>query len=143
MPILSVTSYSEEQTLALARKLAASFKPGDVIVLSGPLGAGKTAFVKGLVSGRGMSDSEVSSPTYAFVNEYHGEVPLFHFDLYRIGDPSELFEIGWEDYLARPGIVVVEWGEKAQALLPERYFKIDFQIVDDTTRQIDLALVEP
>lgn len=107
--VLSVISHSEAETLALATRLAASFVSGDVIVLSGPLGSGKTVFVRGLVQGRGLQESMVSSPSFGMVNEYPGELPLYHFDLYRIKNPAELYEIGWDDYLLRDGIVVVEW----------------------------------
>jgi tRNA threonylcarbamoyladenosine biosynthesis protein TsaE len=139
MVALSFTSHSEAETLALARKLSGSFKPGDVIVLSGPLGAGKTVFVKGLAEGRGIAPTSVSSPSFGFVNEYRGETPIFHFDLYRLKDTVELREIGWDDYLQRDGIVVVEWGERAEQLLPERFYRIEFMMVSDTDRRIDLA----
>jgi tRNA threonylcarbamoyladenosine biosynthesis protein TsaE len=139
MVALSFTSHSEAETLALARKLSASFKPGDVIVLSGPLGSGKTVFVKGLAEGRGIGPTAVSSPSFGFVNEYKGETPLFHFDLYRMKDTGELREIGWDDYLQRDGIVVVEWGERAEQLLPDRFYRIEFMMVSDSERRIDLA----
>lgn len=140
--VLSVTSHSETETLALAKKLAASFVTGDVIVLSGPLGSGKTVFVRGLVQGRGLQEAMVSSPSFGMVNEYPGELPLYHFDLYRIKNPAELYEIGWDDYLLRDGIVVVEWGERAAGLLPNRYYKIDFSMVSETERAIEIALVQ-
>ena len=100
------------QTQAVARDLAARLKPGAVIALSGPMGAGKTAFCGGLAQGLGI-DGPVTSPTYTIVNEYQGRLPLFHFDLYRLGGPEELYDIGWEDYLARGGVCVVEWPEIA------------------------------
>jgi tRNA threonylcarbamoyladenosine biosynthesis protein TsaE len=84
----------------------------------------------------------VSSPSFGMVNEYPGELPLFHFDLYRIKNPAELYEIGWDEYLLRDGIVVVEWGEKAANLLPTRYYQIDFKIVNETDREIQIALVQ-
>lgn len=142
MPALQVVSHSEQQTEALAEKLAGSFAPGDVVVLTGPLGAGKTAFVRGLAKGLGMKPEVVNSPSYTFVNEYRGEKPLYHFDLYRIHDNSELFEIGWEEYQSRGGLMVVEWGEKAEELLPDRYYQLNFAIVSDTEREISILLVE-
>jgi tRNA threonylcarbamoyladenosine biosynthesis protein TsaE len=142
MVALSFTSHSEAETYALAKRLSTSFNSGDVIVLSGPLGAGKTVFVKGLAEGRGISDSAVSSPSFGFVNEYRGESPLYHFDLYRLRNLNELYEIGWDDYLQRDGVVVIEWGERAGEMLPHRHYKIDFGILSDEERQIDLLLVE-
>ncbi|MBU0985403.1 MAG: tRNA (adenosine(37)-N6)-threonylcarbamoyltransferase complex ATPase subunit type 1 TsaE [candidate division Zixibacteria bacterium] len=141
MPKLEIVSHAESQTEALAKKLAASFMPGDVLILKGELGSGKTTFVRALVAARGIDEHLVSSPSYSFVNEYGGEPPLFHLDLYRIADTSELTEIGWEDYLAREGIMMVEWGERAEELLPSRYYLIEFMIVDDDERTINISLV--
>ncbi|MBK7142573.1 MAG: tRNA (adenosine(37)-N6)-threonylcarbamoyltransferase complex ATPase subunit type 1 TsaE [bacterium] len=140
--VLAITSHSEEETLALAKRLAASFVTGDLLVLTGPLGSGKTVFVRGLVQGLGLQESMVSSPSFGMVNEYPGELPLYHFDLYRIKNPAELYEIGWDDYLLRDGIVVVEWGEKAVGLLPSRYYQIDFVMKSETEREIQIALVQ-
>lgn len=86
-------------------------QPGDVLAYYGDLGAGKTAFTRGLASGLGVTET-VTSPSYTIVNEYlSGRLPLFHFDMYRLGSADELFDIGWEDYLARGGICAVEWSE--------------------------------
>ncbi|MBD3403716.1 tRNA (adenosine(37)-N6)-threonylcarbamoyltransferase complex ATPase subunit type 1 TsaE [candidate division GN15 bacterium] len=143
MPVLNIVSHSEEETEALAEKLARSFLPGDVVVLSGDLGSGKTSFVRGMARGMGIDTNLVNSPTYTFVNEYPGgDKKLYHFDLYRLQQTTELYEIGWEEYLSREGIVVVEWGEKAAELLPQRYYALEFKIVSETEREIDLALVQ-
>ena len=140
--ILNITSHSEDETLALAGKLATLFKPGDVLVLSGILGAGKTVFVRGLAAAMGVDESLVNSPSYTIVNEYQGDRPLYHFDLYRLGDASELYEIGWDEYLGREGLIVVEWGEKAEDYLPPRYYRIDFSIIDEQQRKISIAFIE-
>ncbi|MBN1211826.1 MAG: tRNA (adenosine(37)-N6)-threonylcarbamoyltransferase complex ATPase subunit type 1 TsaE [candidate division Zixibacteria bacterium] len=137
-----MVSHSEKQTIALAHKLAPSFQRGDVISLNGSLGAGKTVFVRGLAAALKIDEAEVSSPSFTFVNEYPGELPLYHFDLYRIKDPSELYEIGWDEYLGREGLVVVEWGEKAADMLPERYYQIDFKIISENEREINISLVQ-
>lgn len=142
MPVLQVVSHSEEQTAALAEKLAVAFSPSDLLVLTGPLGSGKTAFVRGLAKGLGLDPTRVNSPSYTFVNEYRGEKRLYHFDLYRINDTSELFEIGWEEYLGREGLVVAEWGEKAGDLLPDNFYHLKFSIVSDSERAIDMSLVQ-
>ncbi|MEW6412532.1 MAG: tRNA (adenosine(37)-N6)-threonylcarbamoyltransferase complex ATPase subunit type 1 TsaE [Candidatus Zixiibacteriota bacterium] len=139
--MLNIISHSEEETLALASKLALLFKPGDVLVLTGVLGAGKTVFVRGLAAAMGIDESIVNSPSFTLVNEYQGEKTLYHFDLYRLGDSSELYEIGWDEYLSRDGLVVVEWGEKAAGYLPERYYQMEFGIVNETDREINISFV--
>ena len=139
--MLNIISHSEEETLALASKLALLFKPGDVLVLTGVLGAGKTVFVRGLAAAMGIDESIVNSPSFTLVNEYQGEKTLYHFDLYRLGDSSELYEIGWDEYLSRDGLVVVEWGEKAEGYLPERYYHMEFGIVNETDREINISFV--
>lgn len=138
--VLQIRSHSPEQTLALAEKLAVTcFVPGDVLVLSGHLGAGKTLFVRGLAKGLGLDPDTVNSPSFTFVNEYPGEKPLYHFDLYRMGDISELQEIGWDEYLSRDGIVAIEWGEKAGQHLPDNYYRLEFSVVSETEREISIT----
>ena len=108
---MHIQTHSPEETEAVGRKLAALLRPGDVIAYYGDLGAGKTAFTRGLAAGLGVTE-QVTSPTYTIVNEYlSGRMPLFHFDMYRLGSADELFDIGWEDYLARGGVCAVEWSE--------------------------------
>ncbi len=107
-------SNGPEQTEALGERLAKSLRGGEVIAYRGSLGAGKTAFTRGLARGLG-SRMRVTSPTYTVVNEYpDGRLPLFHFDMYRLGSSEELFDIGWEDYLARGGVCAVEWSENVE-----------------------------
>ena len=101
---MTVITKSPEQTELLGKKLAELLRPGDVIAYYGDLGAGKTAFTRGLAAGLGIREA-VTSPTYTIVNEYlSGRMPLFHFDMYRLSSSEELFDIGWEDYLARGGV---------------------------------------
>ena len=113
-------SASEQETEALGEALAGVLSPGAVVAFTGDLGAGTTAFVRGLARGLGF-DGPVTSPTFTIVNEYEGgRLPLFHFDLYRLSSPEELFDIGWEDYLDRGGVCCVEWSENvAEALEPD------------------------
>jgi tRNA threonylcarbamoyladenosine biosynthesis protein TsaE len=139
--VLKVTSHSESETEALAGKLVVHFKPGDAVILTGELGAGKTAFVRGLACGLGIDEQSVNSPSYAIVNEYPGNSPLYHFDLYRLGDESELSEVGLDDYLSRNGLVVMEWGERAGSWLPDKYYRLTFRVIDATTREIELEFV--
>ena len=104
-------THSAEQTEALGERLAKTLTGGEVVAYFGELGAGKTAFTRGLARGLGIS-MRVTSPTYTIVNEYTGgRLALFHFDMYRLGSSEELFDIGWEDYLARGGVCAVEWSE--------------------------------
>ena len=112
-------SHNTEETEEIGRQLAATLHPGDIVAYYGDLGAGKTAFTRGLARGLGYT-GRVSSPTFTIVNEYEGSIPLFHFDLYRLEDEEELFDIGWEDYLARGGVCAVEWSERFSSLLPDQ-----------------------
>ena len=114
---MQITTYSADETQALGTKLAKRLQPGDVIAYFGDLGAGKTALTRGIAQGLGITDI-VTSPTYTIVNEYlTGRLPLFHFDMYRLGSSDELFDIGWEDYLARGGVCAVEWSENVEDAL--------------------------
>ncbi len=126
-----------DETEALGARLAGQLKPGDVIAYRGDLGAGKTAFTRGLARGLGIIQS-VTSPTYTIVNEYlGGRMPLFHFDMYRLGSADELFDIGWEDYLERGGICAVEWSENVEEAL-EDAIMISISRVDDNRRIITI-----
>ncbi len=104
---------NERETESLGEQFAKSLKPGTVVALRGEMGAGKTVFVRGIAKGLGI-DARVTSPTYTIVNEYNTTPPMFHFDLYRLGSADELFEIGFDDYLARGGICLIEWFENAE-----------------------------
>lgn len=109
----------EQMTEQLGAQMAARLQPGDVIAYYGDLGAGKTAFTRGLAAGLGICD-RVTSPTYTIVNEYlSGRLPLFHFDMYRLGSADELFDIGWEDYLVRGGVCAVEWSENVDEIFED------------------------
>lgn len=120
-------SNSVEETEALGAELAGRLEPGDVVAFTGDLGAGKTAFVRGLARGLGIPD-RVTSPTFTIVNEYEGgRLPLFHFDLYRLASSDELFEIGWEDYLRRGGVCAVEWSENAAGALERDTVRVDLR----------------
>ena len=126
---------SPEETEALGAALAQRLMPGTVIAYRGDLGAGKTAFTRGLARGLGVTE-QVTSPTYTIVNEYiGGRMPLFHFDMYRLGSSDELFDIGWEDYLERGGICAVEWSENVWDAL-EDPIVITVSRLDEDTRKI-------
>ena len=123
----NVISSSTEDTLALGTKIAPLLKKGDVVVLSGDLGAGKTLFVSGLLNFFDMKD-EVSSPTFTIVNEYDvkSDLKLFHFDVYRLDSPNEFLAIGGDEFFYN-GICLIEWGEKIEELLPNDCLRIEFK----------------
>lgn len=126
----------EAAMIAAGRRFAATLRPGDVVALDGGLGAGKTHFCKGLAAGLGSAD-EVTSPTFALVQEYcSGRVPVYHFDWYRLDSADEVLRLGWDDYLDEEGVVVVEWAEKFPGLLPARALRLRFEPVPDGGRQI-------
>ena len=117
-------SHSTEETEQFGAALAKELRGGDVLAFTGSLGMGKTAFTRGLARGLGCR-GRVTSPTFTIVNEYEGEIPLFHFDMYRLGSSEELFDIGWDDYLARGGVCAVEWSERVSDALPEGTIFVD------------------
>ena len=120
-------SNSPGETEALGAALAKLLWPGAVVAFTGDLGAGKTAFVRGMAQGLGVA-GRVTSPTFTIVNEYEGgRLPLFHFDLYRLASSDELFEIGWEDYLRRWGVCAVEWSENAAGALERDTVRVDLR----------------
>ena len=122
----SISSHSEQETEQLGEQVARRLPRGTVIAYTGELGTGKTAFTRGLARGLGCR-GRVTSPTFTIVNEYEGDIPLFHFDLYRLGSSDELFDIGWEDYLARGGVCAVEWSERAEDAFDGSTVRIDFR----------------
>lgn len=128
-------SNSVSDTEQFACELAKSLHPGDVIAFTGGLGAGKTAFVRGLAKGLGVS-GEVSSPTFSLVHEYAGAVPLYHFDMYRITDLDDLYSTGFFDYLESGGILAIEWSENIQGVLPDHTIYIEIEPIGEEQRKI-------
>ena len=133
-------SQSYEETQKIASEFAANLKPGDVITLDGDLGAGKTAFTGGLAKGLGIS-GYVTSPTFTIVNEYrNGNMPLFHFDVYRIESMDDLYDIGWEDYASQGGVCVIEWADIIRDGLDLPYYEIRITKSDkEDQRQISIV----
>lgn len=127
-------SYSYEDTIEIAKKIADTFKGGEFIAMYGDLGAGKTAFVQGIAKALGVMN-HVTSPTFTIVNEYYGRLPLYHFDVYRISDPDEMYEIGYDEYVDGDGVCMVEWAELIEDLFPPEYIKIT--ILKDTEKDFD------
>ncbi len=136
---METVTTSEDQTQALAAKLGAKLKPGDVVLLFGELGAGKTSFVKGLAKGLGVpEDCYVQSPTFALINEYPGRVPLYHVDLYRL-EPEETYDLGLEE-LADKGVVAIEWPEKLPFSLGRREIKVYLEVLAPEKRKIKIEV---
>jgi tRNA threonylcarbamoyladenosine biosynthesis protein TsaE len=132
--VIHVT-HSEEETIALARQLAQDLRPGDVLLLAGHLGAGKTAFVRGLAQGLGIDPAEVSSPTFTLVHEYRGgRLTLYHADLYRL-ERAATDDLGLEEMGVKDGVLAVEWADRLTHTIPGAT-DVHIQLVDDTTRRI-------
>ncbi len=128
---------SPEQTEKLGEALGKTLKAGQILAYRGDLGAGKTAFTRGVARGLGATEP-VTSPTYTIVNEYlSGRLPLFHFDMYRLCDADALFDIGWDDYLERGGVCAVEWSENVEAAL-ENARSITIEKLSQTQRRITI-----
>ena len=138
---MTVFTKSEAETEAAGENIAGRLLPGDVVAMYGDLGAGKTAFVRGLARGLGYS-GRVSSPTFTIVNEYEGTIPVFHFDMYRLKSSDELFEIGWEDYLDRNGVCAVEWSENAEDAFPRDVIKVEIKKLGENDREIAFSFPE-
>ena len=132
---MKIITNTVEETEEAGYNLAKGLTQGAVVTLYGDLGAGKTAFVRGMARGLN-SPSRVTSPTFTIVNEYYGDLPLFHFDMYRLGSSSELFDIGWEDYLVRGGICVVEWSENVSDAFDGSEIIVRIDKLSDTERII-------
>ena len=140
---MDYVSHSEAETEALGRRLAAVLAPGAVVAYRGDLGMGKTAFTRGLARGLGY-EGRVTSPTFTIVNEYEGGgLPLFHFDMYRLEDAGDLFDIGWEDYLDRGGVCAVEWSENVAEAIEDDAIRVSIVRGDgDDDRVIDIEGVD-
>ena len=140
---MTYETQSAAETEALGAKLAEKLRGGEVIAYTGDLGAGKTAFTRGLARGLGITE-RVTSPTFTIVNEYDsGRLPLFHFDMYRLGSSDELYDIGWEDYLGRGGVCAVEWSEIVEDALEGEVIRVDLKNGDaPDSRRITITGVE-
>ncbi len=130
-------THSPEETEKIGEALAKNLQPGTVLAYRGDLGAGKTAFTRGLARGLGCKET-VTSPTYTIVNEYlGGRLPLFHFDMYRLASSDDLWDIGWEDYLEREGVCAVEWSENVADAM-ENAVTVTIEKLGENTRRITI-----
>jgi tRNA threonylcarbamoyladenosine biosynthesis protein TsaE len=140
----TIFSLSERETFEIGRLLGSRLNGGELVLLVGQLGSGKTVFARGIASGLGIPARDVSSPSYTLVQEYQGgRVPLFHIDLYRLEDPSEIATLGLEDLLGSGAVVVVEWGERVPAAWAQDPLTVRFHDIGESSRRIDLLADSP
>jgi len=143
MKTYTFTSHNSSETMKFASELASTLHVGDVVVLSGELGAGKTKFTEGFLKYFGL-DNQISSPTFSIVNEYQKDnIHIYHFDVYRLEDVDEFYAIGGEEYFSS-GICIIEWGEIIEEALPNNYIKITFEkdISDENLRYLKIEYIE-
>ena len=131
---LELATPSPEETKALGEAVAAALRPGDVVSLTGDLGAGKTTFVQGAARGLGVAEP-VLSPTFTLVRQYAGRVSVHHVDVYRLDRLQDVLDLGFEELLDQGGVVFIEWGDAIEALLPESYLEIELTIPDEGSRR--------
>ena len=134
---MTVTTTSPEQTFNFGEGLGRILEKGDVVALVGDLGAGKTTLTQGIARGLGVScEWYVTSPTFTLINEYPGRLPVYHLDCYRLDSPSEIEDLGMEEYLQGDGVAIIEWAEKIDSLLPEDYVRIVLEYIDQSVRKM-------
>ena len=134
--MFNVITSGPEKTWQIGRLLGELLDAGDTVCLYGDLGAGKTNFTFGIAQGLDVQEQYITSPTFTFVNEYQGRVPLYHIDLYRLKDPDELENIGFEEYVESDGVTVIEWAERAEDELPVEGLSVYLAYVDEQSREI-------
>lgn len=137
---MTYETYSEEETYKIAYEISRNAKPSEVYLLEGDLGVGKTVFAKGFAKGLGI-DEPITSPTFTILQEYEsGRLPLYHFDVYRISDPEEMYEIGFESYVFSNGVCLIEWASLIEEILPEKCFSVT--ISKDLEKGFDYRKIE-
>jgi len=135
--MISLTSHSPEETQRLGEQLGKLSQPGDVFLLAGGLGAGKTCLTQGIAWGLEI-EGYAASPSFVLINQYRGRLPLYHIDLYRLDSIEEIADLGLDDYLYGNGVCVVEWAEKAMGLLPGENLTVEMRFLSDTSRGVAL-----
>ena len=139
MASINITTLSPEATMALAERLGRAAQPGDVIALTGELGAGKTVFAKGILAGLGGDPRHVTSPTFVLMMRHDARLPLFHFDAYRLARHSEMLDIGAEEAYYGSGVCVIEWADRVAETLPPERLDVRLEVEGETERNITLT----
>ena len=135
------TTHSEQETVALGQKIGSLLKPGAIVLIYGDLGAGKTVLSRGIARGLG-AEVAVTSPTFTLMHLYQGRLEVYHFDLYRLGDPEEILDLGYDELFYGSGVSIVEWPERLGYLAPDECIIIDIDIIDyGNTRKISIRAV--
>ncbi len=137
---MKLFSDSPEKTIAIGRALGNLIDPGSVVCLQGSLGAGKTHFAKGVALGLAVEE-HVTSPTFTIINEYEGRIPLYHIDVYRLEDNGEAYELGLEEYLDSPGVILIEWPERVPGLLPDEYLTVEIKFPETDSQSRELRFL--
>jgi tRNA threonylcarbamoyladenosine biosynthesis protein TsaE len=136
---LEIITCSANETTQLGKCIGEKIREGDILALSGELGSGKTCFTGGLARGLGISDKyPITSPTFTLINEYPGRCKLYHFDVYRLRGYEDLDDLGYEEYFSGKGVLVIEWAEKIDKIIPGNAFRINFEYIDENERKITI-----
>lgn len=137
---MKITSKSVNNTINIGKAIARGLQKGDIVCLFGELGSGKTVLTKGIAAAFGVKRGKVISPSFVLVRQYPtAKIPLYHFDLYRLKSPDEIFALGYEEYLYDDGITVIEWADRLKFLLPREYLKIRLSIKSDSQRLLEFS----
>jgi tRNA threonylcarbamoyladenosine biosynthesis protein TsaE len=134
--MVEMISPTPQKTERIGSVLGKMLEGGEIIALSGELGSGKTTLVRGIAQGMGFNRDEIASPSFTLINEYEGPLPLFHIDLYRLDGETDLYEIGYEEYIGGNGAVVIEWADKVPQAVPKECLWITLKYLDDKRREI-------
>jgi tRNA threonylcarbamoyladenosine biosynthesis protein TsaE len=140
---IKLVSHSPDKTEKFGREMAQRLNPGAVVAFYGDLGSGKTTLIRGLVRGLGAEKStRVTSPTFVLMNMYQGRCPIYHFDFYRLSEPSMIADLGCEEYFGGEGVALIEWADRAGELVPGESIRIELTAIDETTREIQVVFPE-
>lgn len=138
---MKIISKSVSDTIKIGKVIAKNLTKGDIICLFGKLGAGKTVLVKGIAEGLGIKRNRITSPSFVLIQEYKRKIPLYHFDLYRLENPTDISALGYEEYFFNDGITIIEWADRLKYLLPKEFLKIELFIKTNSKRLIKLKAI--
>lgn len=136
--VLNTTTHSENETYELAKSLAHRLEKGAIIILKGGMGVGKSVFARGIIQALEYSGA-VTSPTFTLMNEYPTNPPVYHFDMYRLEYPEQLYDIGYDEYIYSNGISLIEWSERMEHLHPDEYILVEIERISESDRQISIS----